>query len=364
MHIRLDEIEGLGPLPPRGHHGHCLIGPTGGDRGRPGPTGADRGNGSEHNDRKGMQMTTTTAPAPGWRNWALLSFLGLIWGGSFPAVEVALAGFGPLSIAAARITIAALMLLAVAARMGHGLPEFATPTGRRIWLHALGMAIFTNALPFALLSWGQQYVTAGFAGITMAVVPLVVLPLAHFLVPGEAMTRRKGVGFAVGFVGVVILIGPQSLLLASGAALEPLARLACLGATVCYALGSIITRLSPPVSQLSFSAAALALAAIIMLPLALLVEGLPAPAMPTGAWVAVAYLGLIPTALATVILVRIIRDAGPSFMSLVNYQVPVWAALMGVVFLSEQLPTRFITALGLILAGLAISQGRRRGPAA
>ncbi len=306
-----------------------------------------------------MQMSVTHS-APGWRNWALLSFLGLVWGGSFPAVEVALDGFGPLFIAAARISIAAVMLLAIAWRAGHGLPRMRAPTGRRIWLHALGMAIFTNALPFALLSWGQQYVTSGFAGITMAVVPLVVLPLAHFLVPGEAMTPRKGLGFAVGFVGVVILIGPQSLLLTSGATLEPIARLACLGATVCYALGSIITRLSPPVSQLSFSAASLAIAAVIMVPVALLFEGLPAAPVPADAWAAIAYLGLIPTALATVILVRIIRDAGPSFMSLVNYQVPVWAALMGVVFLSEQLPTRFVAALGLILAGLAVSQARRR----
>ncbi|MDQ7081518.1 MAG: DMT family transporter [Paracoccaceae bacterium] len=309
-------------------------------------------------------MPEQHAPSsPGLLNWSLLIFLGVIWGGSFPAVSVALGGFGPVTIAALRITIAAVVLLALAWASGHRLPGTRGHVQRKIWLHALGMALFTNALPFVALSWGQQYVTSGFAGITMAVVPLVILPLAHFLVPGEQMTPRKGVGFVIGFVGVVILIGPDTLLLRATSTTETLARFACLAATVCYALGSIVTRLSPPVSQISFSAAALSIAAVIMLPLAWIAEGTPIAALstaPTDAILAVAYLGLIPTALATVILVRIIRSAGPSFMGLVNYQVPVWAAIMGVVFLSETLPTQFITALALILGGLAISQ---RAPA-
>jgi len=304
-----------------------------------------------------MKNTTAANPTPGILIWSMLIFLGIIWGGSFSAVSVALTGFGPLQVAAARISLAAAVLLVLAFASGHGLPDFRTRKGRRVWLHSLGMAIFTNALPFSLLSWGQQYVSAGFAGITMAIVPLMILPLAHFLIPGDRLSLRKSIGFVVGFVGVIILIGPGAML-SSGADLEALARLACLGATACYAIGSIITRLAPPVHQLSFSAAALLLASFIMLPLAYLLEGVPAVAPPLPALAAVGYLGLIPTALATVILVRIINEAGPSFLSLVNYQVPVWAAIMGVVFLAESLPAQFVTALALILLGLGISQAR------
>jgi len=288
--------------------------------------------------------------------WGLLILLGIIWGASFPAVSVALTGYGPFSVAAYRIVLAALILLVVSYTFGAGLPTFRTPTGRRIWLHCLGMAVFTNVVPFTLLSWGQLYVTSGFAGITMATVPLMVLPLAHFLIPGEALTPKKIFGFVVGFTGVVVLIGPAAFS-SSGTEVETLARLACLGATACYAIGSMITRLAPPTPQLTFSATALLLGSLIILPLALLIEGVPTAA-PTQAIAGVIYLGLIPTALATVILVRIINTAGPSFLSLVNYQVPVWAALMGVIFLSERLPTQFLGALALILLGLAISQAR------
>ncbi|MCA8869841.1 MAG: DMT family transporter [Rhodobacteraceae bacterium] len=295
---------------------------------------------------------------PGPVIWGLLVLLGLLWGASFPAVSVALGGFGPFTIVALRVSLAAVTLLILAFGLGYGLPGVRSPTERRIWLHAAGVAIFFNAMPFTLLSWGQKYVTSGYAGITMAVVPLFVLPLAHFMVPGDTMSRRKVIGFVLGFAGVVVLIGPDAFT-SSGAEVENLARLACLLATAGYAIANIITRLAPPCPQLSFSAAALSIASLIMLPLALLIEGLP-EAPGTAPVLAVIYLGLGPTALATLILVRIITTVGSTFLVLVNYQVPIWAALMGVFFLSENLPPQFIAALGLILLGLAVSQPRRR----
>lgn len=96
-----------------------------------------------------------------------------------------------------------------------------------------------------------------------------------------------------------------------------------------------------------------------MIPTALFFEGMPdfhldKPLLAAG------YLGLFPTAVATLMLVHIVRSAGPSFMSLVNYQVPVWAVVFGIFLLNESLPPSFFSALALILGGLAISQYRRR----
>lgn len=284
------------------------------------------------------------------RDWAMLGLLGLIWGGSFLGVELGLTGFGPVTLAAFRIALAAVLLVALAMRSG-GLPRWSTPDGPRIWVHIAGMAMFTNAIPFALLSWAQGSVTSGFAGITMAVVPLLVLPLAHFMVPGERMSPRKVVGFAIGFAGVVVLIGlPQG----EGANLP---RLACVGASACYAIGSINTRLCPPVGLIAYSAAGLMLAAIVMVPAALLVEGIPAMPSATALGGAL-YLGLLPTALATVMLVSVTRSAGPSFLSLVNYQVPIWAVVLGVVVLGESLPGAFLFALILIVTGMVVSRTR------
>jgi drug/metabolite transporter (DMT)-like permease len=298
-----------------------------------------------------------SAPRPTARSWFLLVLLGVIWGGAFLGVSLALTGFPPLTLAAIRIALAAALLVGLAFLLGPGLPETRTPRGRRIWLHCLGMAVFTNAIPFSLLAWGQQHVTSGFAGITMAVVPLLVLPLAHAFVPGEALTRRKLAGFALGFTGTVLLIGPGALLSDPGA--EPLARLACIAASACYATGSIVTRRAPQGPFLSFAAGGLLLAAALILPVALVVDGLPGP-VPTRALLGAVYLGVFPTALATILLVHVIQTAGPSFLSLVNYQVPVWAVLIGMVALGESLPPQFLGALALILTGLAVAEARLR----
>ncbi|MFN3936543.1 MAG: DMT family transporter [Gemmobacter sp.] len=307
-----------------------------------------------------MSAPPTLRASPG--DWALLGLLGLIWGGSFLGVSVALGGIGPIWIAAGRIGLAAIALVAAMLAMGHRLPGFSAPVERRIWLHCVGMGLLSNAVPFTLLAWAQQKVTTGFAGITMAAVPLLVLPLAHFVVPGERLTARRLVGFATGFAGVLALIGPAALWTAPGGEGDGLARLACIAAAGCYACGAVVTRLSPPVDQVRFATAAMLVAAAAILPVALLAEALPAaPGGP--ALLALAYLGLMPTALATLILVRIVQRAGPSFLTLVNYQVPVWSVILGVVFLSERLPPQFVLALGLILAGLAISRApawRRR----
>jgi drug/metabolite transporter (DMT)-like permease len=216
------------------------------------------------------------------------------------------------------------------------------------------MGIFSNAAPFALLAWGETRVSSGFAGISMAVVPLLMLPLAHAFVPGERMTAAKVAGCAIGFVGVLLLIGFDA---GDGGDGAGLARLACVGASCCYAAGAIVTRLSPPGPYLAFAAGGLLVATVAILPLALAFEGWPSGLPAEAVWGAL-YLGVLPTALATVMLVYVVQSAGPSFMSLVNYQVPVWAVILGLDFLGEALPPQFLGALALILGGLAVSQLR------
>ena len=291
---------------------------------------------------------------PGALNWILLFSLAFIWGGSFLGVEIALRDFGPFVLVAGRIALGAVTLLGIAYARGLRLPGFADATERKVWRHCLGMALFSNALPFMLISWGQQSVTSSFAGIAMAAVPLFVLPIAHFILPGERMGLFRVVGFLLGFAGVVVLAG---LPVAGDGAVNNLARLACIAGSACYAIGGIITRLTPPVHPLVFGSAALLIASVIMVPLALAIEGVPTEA--GGAeLLALLYLGLLPTGIATLFLVRIVNTAGPVFLSLVNYMVPVNAVLIGWLVLAEPLPGSLLLSLGLILIGMAISQWR------
>lgn len=303
-------------------------------------------------------MTARQPNQPGLINWIKLITLGIIWGASFMAVSVALNDMGPMSIAAVRILIGALSVLALIRVMGISLPSLSSGEGRIIWLAAAGMGFFSNALPFTLLSWGQTYVNSGFAGVCMAIVPLFVLPLSHVFVPEERMTFRRTLGFSVGFVGVLVLIGLDAFA-SAGTDFESLARIACLAASLCYAIGAIITRLCPQVNMLSLSAAALICGSAMIVPVALWQEGVPS--LPTTTpLLAILYLGIFPTAVAQILLVQVARSAGPSFLATVNYQVPVWSVIFGALLLSEAVPPQLFAALALILGGLLLSRQPNR----
>jgi drug/metabolite transporter (DMT)-like permease len=280
--------------------------------------------------------------------------LGVIWGGTFMLVAVALRGYGPLTVAAARCVLGAVALTAAALVLRRPLPRIDGFLAGFLILLGLGNA----GLPFLLLAWGQQHVPSAFAGLSMAILPLFLLPLAHVFVPGDRLTRRRAAGFGMGMAGAAAAIGPG--VLDPGGELETLGRLACVGAAICYAVTSVMTRRAPAMDPLWLSASILIVSSVALVPPMLAVEGLPAPAAPLPT-LALLAIGLLPTALAAWLRVRVIRSAGPSFMTMVNYMVPVWSVLFGALLLDEALGPSFFAALALILGGLAVSRGLGRG---
>lgn len=281
--------------------------------------------------------------------WLMIITLGFVWGGTFPLIKLALEGITPIWLAAGRIGFAALLLGAIWGTRG-----FALFKAQTSWPAVLIIGAFSTALPFMLINWGQQHVSAGFTGLSMAAIPLMVLPLAHVFIPGERMVLRRLIGFVIGFIGVALLIGGKAFE-SSSSELELLGRLACLSAAGCYAMSSILTRRLPPVDPLGLAALLLLIGMVIILPAAWVVEG--PPKIPEGHILAlIALLGLIPTAAANLLRVIVVREAGPTFMTLTNYQVPVWAVLLGAIFLGEALTGAMLIAMVLILSGLCISQ--------
>jgi len=290
------------------------------------------------------------SPAITRASWLMILALGLTWGATFMAIEIALTGITPFWLAAARIGFAALLMTAVWLLRGGRL----FLTSARDWPALVFVGALSSAVPFMLLSWGQQYVTSGFAGVSMAAVALMVLPLAHLLVPGERMTLRRSAGFLIGFAGVVVLIGAQAFS-STGAALEPYGRAACLGAAGCYAVSSVVMRRIPAIDPIGLATILLAIGAAIVIPAALIMEG-PPPAVSGQTMAVLAVPGLIPTAGANILRVVVIRTAGPTFMSLTNYIVPVCSVVLGALVLAEPLPPSLLSALALILAGVFLSQ--------
>lgn len=282
----------------------------------------------------------------------MVATLGLTWGGAFLVIEIALRGITPFWLAAGRIAFAAAIMLAVWQIRGGKL--FAMRPGPGTLLALVAVGALSSAIPFMLISWGQQYVTAGFAGISMASVALIVLPLAHFFVPGETLNGQKVLGFLVGFCGVVVLIGTQAFD-SSGAQQETAGRIACVAAACCYGLSSIIMRRLPPIDPVGLATVLVIVGTLIVVPAAWIVEG--PPALPDRTTLtSIVFLGMVPTAAANLLRVAVVRSAGPVFMSLTNYQVPVWSVVLGWLILAEPLPASLLWALILILAGVGLSQ--------
>ncbi len=281
--------------------------------------------------------------------WLLLLSLVAMWGSSFLLTKIAVSHLAPAHVVSGRLIVATLLL--------GGMVVFArkrVPAGSKVWRYFVAMAIVGNVLPFLLISWGQQRIDSGLAGILMAVMPLTTLVLAHFFVDGERMNRGRLGGFLLGFAGIVVLIGPASLAQLGGSGEFLVAQLAVLGGAICYAVNTIVARRRPEADAWVTAAVVLAIATVVSSPFAAaqpLFEDIPVQAV-----IAVVLLGLISTAAATVIYFKLVALAGPTFLSLINYLIPLWAVGMGMVFLGERPDWNALLALVLILFGIALSQ--------
>ena len=296
------------------------------------------------------------------KDWLLMLSLVVMWGSAFLFNSIALQSLSPSLLVTVRLIIGALVLALVALWKGLDWSSL----NRRLLGWFLAMAVIGNTLPFYLIAWGQQYVSSSLAGILMAVMPIATLVMAHFLIHGESLTRRKGLGFLLGFLGIVILMGADALKELAASPRSLVAQFAILGGALCYAAGSIIARLRPESDDLLTSTVVLAQAALITLPFSLpdmrqaATGASLAGELSVTAIGAILFLGIIATGLATVVYFILMRRAGPTFLSLINYLIPLWALLAGVIVLNETVTPQAIIALTVILAGIALSQARRR----
>lgn len=286
-------------------------------------------------------------------DWLRIVVLAMVWGLSFFLTELCLRDLHPLSLAAGRVTLAATALLAVALLAGHRLPS--QPAD---WA-ALGlMGLVNNAMPFSLIMWGQTRIDGGLASILNATTPLFTFVLAHFLTRDERMSGRGALGIALGFLGAVVIIGPDAL---RGLGAQSFGQFAILGAAFCYASSAIYGRRLRHLSPLVASAGMTAAAAIILVPLAAVIDR-PWTASPDAiTWTALATLGLVSTAFAYILYFRILASAGATNVQLVTFLVPVTALLLGIFILGEALTVSALAGMALVFAGLAVIDGRLLG---
>ena len=282
--------------------------------------------------------------------WLLLLLLSILWGGSYFFSEIALRDLPPLTVVLGRSTLAAvalhLYLLFTGRRM---------PSDIKLWGAFFVMGLINNLLPFTLIVWGLVHIESGLASILNATTPIFTVILAHFLTRDERMTPNKVMGVALGLIGVVVLIGPESL---SGLGRQALAQLAVVGAGVSYALGSIYGRRFRGIPAVLTTTGMLTGTATMMLPLTLIVDK-PWRYYPSQLTLAaVIALALLSTAAAYLIYFRILAEAGATNVLLVTLLIPVSAIVLGALVLGERLHWSAFAGMGLILSGLLAVDGR------
>ena len=287
----------------------------------------------------------------GRTEWVLLIALSILWGGSFFFVEVALRELPPLTVVFFRVSLGALALWI-----------YAFATGARIkldkvtWIQFSIMGLLNNAIPFTMMVWGQTFIGAGLASILNATTPLFTVVVAHFLTTDERMTAARLAGVILGLLGVAILMGPDVFGgLDSG---QIVGQAAILVGALGYAFAGVYGRRLSKHSPVVTAAGMLTASSIIILPMALLFEGIPVTVPSLDVLSAVIAIAVLSSALAYILYFKILAAAGATNLLLVTFLIPVSAIVLGVWFLAEELTVEAMLGMLVIFCGLACVDGR------
>jgi len=279
---------------------------------------------------------------------AKLLFVGALWGGAFIFISIALNDFEPVSIATWRVSLAAVVLLLIALFIGQKFPR-----GFRNWRYIFAVGFLNSAVPFFLISWGQQFISSAESALLVAMGTFVSLLISHFTSADERINRSRVAGVSLGFVGVLVLVFWD--LIESGTG-NLAGQLAVMAAGCSYAISSVISRRLTHLPMISTSAATMLSASLYMVPLAFLLEN-PLPDKVSGSSIiALVYLGVVATALAFTIRFFIIRANGAVFMSLVGYLVPVFGVLWSGLYFADAINLQTLLSLAFIMLGIAITR--------
>jgi drug/metabolite transporter (DMT)-like permease len=302
-----------------------------------------------------MSAAKSTPAAPALlisaTDWLLLLVLSVLWGGSFYFAKIALLEIPPLTLALGRVGVAAAALILMTRIMAEPFPRDAAT-----WRHLTVMAVLNNVVPFTLIFWGQIHISIGLASILNATSPLFGVLFAHLMTHDDRLSGGRLIGLIAGFIGVVVLIGPDML---TELGTHVLAELACLAGAGFFAVGAVYARRVRGVPPLMMAAGQLTMSTVLLLPIVLLFSRPETlfTASRTAIW-AMLSLALLSSALAYLIYFRLIARAGATNALIVTFLLPVSAIMLGLLWLDEVLDARQLTGMAAIFIGVAAIDGR------
>ena len=272
----------------------------------------------------------------------------IVWGSAFTLVSIGVKYISPLWLVTYRLIIGAIIVIIYVKFKGLNLPNIRDK--RWIWYFAMGL--IGMVIPFFLLSTGQVIIDSGLTAIMVGTMPLMTVILAHFFT-NEKLSITKIIGFIFGFIGIVILFLPSDFSIEITE--NWFSQLIIIIAAFCYAVTTIIAKRAPDTPATIGACMMLICAATACLFVALL-TGFPSSMPPLFGILTAFGLGVGSTAFASILLLYIIDQTGPSTVAKINYFVPLASVIFGVIILDEILSIRIFIAFVIILIGMFISQ--------
>lgn len=273
--------------------------------------------------------------------------MGLIWGTPYLLIKVSVEWLSPSVIVFGRVALAAIILLPIAAATG------ALRDLHRHWRAILAFAVTELTFPFIALTWAEERLSSSLTALVIASVPLVAALLGRALRPNDRLTPIRVTGLAIGIAGVAALVGLDI-------EVGTVTAVAALIITVLgYAIGPfIVDGPLKGVPSLGVIAVAMTINSVIYAPF--VVATWPTEAVPAQAWVSVAALGIVCTALAFIIFFALINEVGASRTTVITFINPAVAVILGVIVLSEPITAGIALGFPLVILGSILAT--RRAP--
>ena len=288
-------------------------------------------------------------------NWILLMLLSAIWGGAFTLNKFALEVYSPEILVTARLLIASIILVGFVLIISKRIDiEFTN------WRYYFFMSLIGIVAPFLLISHGQIGIDSSLAGILMSTMPISTLILSHFFLDDENMTKKKLIGFLVAFIGIIILIMPEKSIVEDNFIDGIYSELMVISGAILYSFAAVYGKRFKITNPLNASTGVILYSAIIMgIYIMFNFDLTPSSYGNSEHLAAVIILGVFCTAIATIIYFQILQSSGATFISIMNYLIPVWAILFGVIFFQEDVSWNYFAGLVIVIFGIQLSQNKR-----
>ena len=280
------------------------------------------------------------------KHWFIFITLGLIWSSSFLWIKIAVQEIGPMTLVAFRVLFG--LLAAGAAVFIQRVPW---PADRKTWTAFIIIGITSVAIPFFLISWGEQKIDSAVAAILNATVPLFTIVIAHLFLHDDRMTVQKVLGLLVGFIGVIVLLS-EDIGASSGSII---AQGAVILASLFYAASAVYARRTTVHAPgLVRGAAPLVSATALMWIAAPVIEHpFKIPELPI-TWIALLWLGILGSGLALIMNYYLIHEIGPTRATMVTYVFPLGGVILGLIFLNEHLSWQLGIGAALIISSIVV----------